>query len=193
MNLTHFYPKSVENLGTNDSSVNIRFVAKTSDIRNISQNIRSGNTSPCTNAVRILRYLYIRLHARFFTRLVTACSKEVAGYCFDQWASNNISTEISPGAPWICPFLFSVSLETQVAKTWSFQRALALMCSTPSCASSKTKKLNSKCRFYKCRELQQTAVTRKTFGACSQLDRAKIFPAWIVSVREELRHCWSLN
>jgi len=57
MNLTHFYPKSVENLGTNNSSVNIRFVAKTSDIRNISQNIRSGNTGPCTNAVRILRYL----------------------------------------------------------------------------------------------------------------------------------------
>ena len=32
MNLTHFHIKSTENLGKNNSSVNIRFVAKTSDI-----------------------------------------------------------------------------------------------------------------------------------------------------------------
>jgi len=41
MNLTHFHPKSIENLGKNNSSVNIRFVVKTSDIRNFSQNIRA--------------------------------------------------------------------------------------------------------------------------------------------------------
>jgi len=41
MNLTHIHPKNTENLGKNNSSVNIRFVAITSDIRNFSQNIRS--------------------------------------------------------------------------------------------------------------------------------------------------------
>jgi len=41
MNLTYFYPKwegNVEN--KNNTPVNIRFVAKTSDIRNFSENIR---------------------------------------------------------------------------------------------------------------------------------------------------------
>jgi len=33
--------KSIENLGKNNSPVNIRLVAKTSDIRNLSENIRS--------------------------------------------------------------------------------------------------------------------------------------------------------
>jgi len=41
MNLTYFHRKSIENLGKNKSSFNIRFVTKTSDIRNFSQNIRS--------------------------------------------------------------------------------------------------------------------------------------------------------
>jgi len=41
MNLTHFHPKSIENLEKSNSSVNIRFVAKTSYIRNFYQNIRS--------------------------------------------------------------------------------------------------------------------------------------------------------
>jgi len=41
MNTTHFPPKSTENLEKNNSSVNIRFVTKTSDIRNFTQNIRS--------------------------------------------------------------------------------------------------------------------------------------------------------
>ena len=40
----YFHPKSIENLGKNSSSVNTRFIAKTSDIRNLSQNIRIGNT-----------------------------------------------------------------------------------------------------------------------------------------------------
>jgi len=42
MNLTYFRPKmrgNVEN--KNNSSVNIRFVAKTSDLRNLSENITS--------------------------------------------------------------------------------------------------------------------------------------------------------
>ena len=45
MNLTYFHPQkrgNVENI--NNNPVNIRFVAKTSDIRNFSENIRSGNT-----------------------------------------------------------------------------------------------------------------------------------------------------
>jgi len=41
MNLTHFHPKTIENLKRSNILVNIRFVAKTSDIRNFSQNIRS--------------------------------------------------------------------------------------------------------------------------------------------------------
>jgi len=41
MNLTHFHPKRIENLKKSNILVNIRFVAKTSDIRNFSQNIRS--------------------------------------------------------------------------------------------------------------------------------------------------------
>jgi len=40
MNVSQCHPKSIENLGKSISSVNIRFAAKTSDIRNISQNIR---------------------------------------------------------------------------------------------------------------------------------------------------------
>jgi len=44
MHLTHFHPNSVKYLGKNNSSVNIRFVAKPSYIRNFYQNIRSGNT-----------------------------------------------------------------------------------------------------------------------------------------------------
>jgi len=58
MNATHFHAKNIENLGKNNSPVNITFVAKTSDIRNLSENIRSGNTdyntSPaicCSNSV----------------------------------------------------------------------------------------------------------------------------------------------
>ena len=41
MNLTHFYPKRIENLKKSSFLVNVRFVAKTSNIRNFSQNIRS--------------------------------------------------------------------------------------------------------------------------------------------------------
>ena len=41
MNLTHFHPKRIENVKKSNILVNIRFVAKTSDIRNFSQNIRS--------------------------------------------------------------------------------------------------------------------------------------------------------
>jgi len=41
MNLTHFHPKRIENLKRSNIFVNIRFFAKTSDIRNFSQNIRS--------------------------------------------------------------------------------------------------------------------------------------------------------
>jgi len=41
MNLTHFHPKWIENLKRSNILVNIRFFAKTSDIRNFSQNIRS--------------------------------------------------------------------------------------------------------------------------------------------------------
>jgi len=45
MNLTHFHPKRIENLKKSNILVNmnIRFVAKTSDIRYFSQNIRSDN------------------------------------------------------------------------------------------------------------------------------------------------------
>jgi len=42
MNLTYFYPQIKGHVvNKNNSPVNIRFVAKTSDIRNISENIRS--------------------------------------------------------------------------------------------------------------------------------------------------------
>jgi len=41
MNLTNFHPKKYRKLGKNNRSVNIRIVAKTSDISNISQNITS--------------------------------------------------------------------------------------------------------------------------------------------------------
>jgi len=41
MNLIHFHPIRIENLKKSNILVNIRFVAKTSDIRNFSQNIRS--------------------------------------------------------------------------------------------------------------------------------------------------------
>jgi len=44
MNLTIFNLKICKIGGKNNSSVNIRFAAKTSDIRNFSQNIRSHNT-----------------------------------------------------------------------------------------------------------------------------------------------------
>jgi len=41
MNLIYFYPKVRGNVvNKNNSPVNIRFVAKTSDIRNFSENIR---------------------------------------------------------------------------------------------------------------------------------------------------------
>jgi len=41
-NLTHFYTKKYRKFGEkNESSVIIRFVAKTSDIRNFCQNIKS--------------------------------------------------------------------------------------------------------------------------------------------------------
>jgi len=41
MNLTYFRPKVRGNVENKISPVNIRFVAKTSDIRNVSENIRS--------------------------------------------------------------------------------------------------------------------------------------------------------
>ena len=44
MNLTIFILKGYKIGGKNNSSVDIRYAAKTSDIRNFSQNIRSGNT-----------------------------------------------------------------------------------------------------------------------------------------------------
>ena len=45
MNQTCFHPERIENIGNkNNCPVNIRFVTKTSDIRNFSENIRSGNT-----------------------------------------------------------------------------------------------------------------------------------------------------
>ena len=44
MNLTIFILKRYKIGGNNNSSVNIRFTAKPSDIRNFSQNIKSGNT-----------------------------------------------------------------------------------------------------------------------------------------------------
>jgi len=44
MNLTIFILKRYKIGGKNNSSLNIRFTAKTSDIRIFSQNIRIGNT-----------------------------------------------------------------------------------------------------------------------------------------------------
>jgi len=44
MNLTIFILKGYKIGGKNNSSVNIRYAAKTSDIRNFSQNIRNRNT-----------------------------------------------------------------------------------------------------------------------------------------------------
>ena len=44
INLTIFILKGYKIGGRNNSSVNIRYAAKTSDIRNFSQNIKSGNT-----------------------------------------------------------------------------------------------------------------------------------------------------
>ena len=44
MDLTIFILKGYKIGEKNNSSVNIRFAAKISDIRNFSQNIRSGNT-----------------------------------------------------------------------------------------------------------------------------------------------------
>jgi len=41
MNLTYFQPRKRRIVENNNSPLNIRFVAKTSDIRNFSQNIRS--------------------------------------------------------------------------------------------------------------------------------------------------------
>jgi len=41
MNLTYFQPRERRIVENNNSPLNIRFVAKTSDIRNFSQNIRS--------------------------------------------------------------------------------------------------------------------------------------------------------
>ena len=41
MNLTYFQPRKRRIVEKNNSPLNIRFVAKTSDIRNFSQNIRS--------------------------------------------------------------------------------------------------------------------------------------------------------
>jgi len=42
MNLTYFYPQIRGNVADKDNSpVNIKFVVKTSDIRNFSENIRS--------------------------------------------------------------------------------------------------------------------------------------------------------
>jgi len=47
MNLTHFCPKLYGKFEKkNNSSVNIRFVDKTSDIRNFSQNIKSDVKTP---------------------------------------------------------------------------------------------------------------------------------------------------
>jgi len=46
MNLTIFILKGYKICERNNSSVNIRYAAKTSDIRNWSQNIRNGNTDP---------------------------------------------------------------------------------------------------------------------------------------------------
>jgi len=48
MNLTHFHPKRIDNLKKSNTLflVNIRFVAKTSDTRNFSQNIRSEVEAP---------------------------------------------------------------------------------------------------------------------------------------------------
>jgi len=45
--LTIFILKRYKIGERNNSSVNIRYAAKTSDIRNFSQNIRSGNTDAC--------------------------------------------------------------------------------------------------------------------------------------------------
>ena len=44
MNPTYFHPERYRKYVKNNSSVNISFVAKTSDIRNFSQNIRSDKT-----------------------------------------------------------------------------------------------------------------------------------------------------
>ena len=52
MNLTIFIRKGYK-IGKNNSSVNIIFAAKTSDIRNFSQNIRSGNIDAYHPRVRI--------------------------------------------------------------------------------------------------------------------------------------------
>jgi len=60
MNLTYFQPRKrriVEN--NNNCPLNIRFVAKTSDIRNFSQNIRSGNT---VFDGRVARVVYDDIH-----------------------------------------------------------------------------------------------------------------------------------
>jgi len=50
MNLTYFQPRKRRNVENNNNCpLNIRFVAKISDIRNFSQNIRSGNTGNNSN------------------------------------------------------------------------------------------------------------------------------------------------
>ena len=51
--LTIFILKRYKIGERNNSSVNIRYAAKTSDIRNFSQNIRSGNTDACHPRVYI--------------------------------------------------------------------------------------------------------------------------------------------
>jgi len=53
MKLTNFILKGYKIGERNNSSVNIRFAAKTSDIRNLSQNIRSGNTDAYHPSVHI--------------------------------------------------------------------------------------------------------------------------------------------
>jgi len=46
MNLNYFQPKKRRNVENNDNyPLKIRLVAKTSDITNFSQNMRSGNTA----------------------------------------------------------------------------------------------------------------------------------------------------
>jgi len=53
MKLTNFILKGYKILGKKSSSVNIRFAAKTSNIRNLFQNIRSGNTDAYHPSVHI--------------------------------------------------------------------------------------------------------------------------------------------
>jgi len=76
MNLTYFQPRKRRNVENNNNCpLNIRFVAKTSDIRNFSQNIRSDvKTSEVATLMPTIVSIYA-MHAGCVLRLLdcTVC------------------------------------------------------------------------------------------------------------------------